>query len=200
MHAVKSLVLHSQTAKWLFNPSELFFFSKGTPMKNRGRNDDRCVRRQKEKEKERKEEKDLYIRDALSAQDGRTDLHQGNHSYTSYGRSLYTRVYRFIDESLFLYSASPSDGTFLVGRKQKSRIVNQASAPYVGVFSAFVKRNRKNQWFFRSINLLRLAKIKKNEQQNIYAYNINITFFVKFLNIFLTKYDLIRFCTSGIIK
>lgn len=50
-----------------------------------------------------REEKGLYIPDALSGQDGRTDLHQGNHDYTSYGKSLYTRVYRFIDESVSVF-------------------------------------------------------------------------------------------------
>jgi len=63
--------------------------------------------------------------------DGRTDLHQDNHGYTSYGRSLYTRAYRFIDASLSLslslsvFRFTLRGGTFLVGgREQKSRMVN----------------------------------------------------------------------------
>lgn len=51
------------------------------------------------------------------------------HTERAYIKRVY--VYRFIDESLFffLYFASPSDGTFLVGeergeREQKSRMVN----------------------------------------------------------------------------
>lgn len=83
-----------------------------------------------ERERERKEKRKdpVHIPDALSGQDGRTDLHQGNHGYTSYGKSLYTRVYRFIDESLspplslslFLHiPLHPPNGTFLVGARAK---------------------------------------------------------------------------------
>lgn len=107
-----------------FSISVGFFLAKGLRWKIVGATmiDAFADGRRRRKRGEKKEA--LYIRDALSVRDGRTDLHQGNHGYTSYGRSLYTRVYRFIDESLVLYSASPSDGTFLVGREQKSRTVN----------------------------------------------------------------------------
>lgn len=81
---------------------------------------------EEERERAKREEKGLYIPDALSGQDGRMDLHQGNHGYTSYGKSLYARVYKFIDESLSVFRFALS-GTFLVGRgggEQKSRMVN----------------------------------------------------------------------------
>lgn len=42
-----------------------FFLCSGMPMKNHGRNDDRCVRRYRTEE--RTEKRDPYILDALSA-------------------------------------------------------------------------------------------------------------------------------------
>lgn len=62
---------------------------------------------EREGEREEKRKGPVHIPDALSGQDGRTDLLQGNHGYTSYGKSLYTGVYRFIDES-FSFSLSLS--------------------------------------------------------------------------------------------
>jgi len=88
----------------------------------------------KEREREEREEKGLYIPDALSGQNGRTDLHQGNHGYTSYGKSLYTRVYRFIDESLSVFHFALR--TFLVGARAKITDGKLGVRPvYVGVSS-----------------------------------------------------------------
>lgn len=79
---------------------------------------------EKDGEREEREEKNLYIPDALSGQDGRTDLHQGNHDYTSYGKSLYTPVYRFIDEFLSVFRFALWRNISRGGREQKSRMVN----------------------------------------------------------------------------
>lgn len=80
---------------------------------------------------ERTEKRDPYILDALSARNAATDLHQGNHDDTSYGKSLYTRAHstriresrrvwgyiqRFIDEPLCI---PPSSSLFLVGVRAK---------------------------------------------------------------------------------
>ena len=64
----KRLVLRSQTTEWLFNLSLsislsfffFFFLRSSIPMKNRGRNDDRCVRRYTRPE-EREQRKGIRI-------------------------------------------------------------------------------------------------------------------------------------------
>lgn len=134
----------SQMTGWLFNLAGLyFFFVPGIPMKNRERNDDRCARWYTE---ERTVEKrgnpcaciymymySIYILDALSARNAATDLHQGNHDDTSYGKSLewdtdiqgfgrYIYVHTGSIGRAFLYSiALHRDGThrFLMGCKNQ---------------------------------------------------------------------------------
>jgi len=106
-----------------FSISMGFFSGKGTPMKNRGRNDDRCVRRWKKKEKERREKKRActFPMRYRARMDGRIYIRVI--TAIRHTERAYIRAYIDSSTSLFLYSISPSEH-FSWGREQKSRMVN----------------------------------------------------------------------------
>lgn len=129
----KAFILYFQTAEWLFNLDGLFS-GKGTSMKNRGRNDDRCVRRWKKMEKEWREKKRActFPMRYRARMDGRIYIRVI--TAIRHTERAYIRVYIDSSMSFFLYSASPSDGTFLVGARAKITDGKLGVRPiYVGV-------------------------------------------------------------------
>lgn len=86
-------------------------------MKNRGCNDDRCVRQWDGREREKK---GITVHSRCVIGPGWTDLHQRNHGYTSYGWSLYTHTYRYIDGPRLSLTLSLSLSVFGFTLRRKS--------------------------------------------------------------------------------
>jgi len=119
-----------------FSISMGFFLVKELRMKNHGRNDDRCVRQWKKKEKERREKKRTctFPMRYRARMDGRIYIRVI--TAIRHTERAYIRVYINSSTSLFLYSASPFDGTFLVGTRAKITDGKLGVRPvYVGVSS-----------------------------------------------------------------